>query len=280
MDDALLEVRVADVSTTGGAPEGGAQSSAGAGRTVARRSIDVDVLVRPAHLDRLFTVMHEHGWTTKYRFEDGSAFEHAATMAHPFLAPVDVHRHFPGIDSDPEAAFTRLWSDRHTVELAGTAVRCSVAHGPTPDPHPPRDARRPARPPGHPSELDGCRGGRSGCRSAARRRSRGGGRARGRDGPARRVLRGSRLRAVARPVDGREILGSDVGGEGEGGARPGAQRFGRPCTSSFPTRDAWRRRLGRPPTGREVTRAYWRRARRGGREVRLLAAGHDSPSPR
>src|SRR6188474_529338 len=50
---------------------------------VSRASIDADVLVRPAHVDRLFDVVHRHGWTTKYRFEDGSAFEHAATLVHP-----------------------------------------------------------------------------------------------------------------------------------------------------------------------------------------------------
>ncbi|MFC7489210.1 MULTISPECIES: nucleotidyltransferase family protein [unclassified Knoellia] len=84
-----------------------------------RRSIDADVLVRPAHVDTLLAAMHEHGWSTRYLFEDGSAFEHAATLGHPFLAPVDVHRSFPGIGGDAAAAFERLWADRHDTDIAG-----------------------------------------------------------------------------------------------------------------------------------------------------------------
>lgn len=89
-----------------------------------RQSIDADVLVRPAHVERLIAAMHEHGWTTQYRFEDGSAFEHASTLVHPFLAPVDVHRRFPGIDGDPSVAFDRLWADRGSTDLAG--MPCAV----------------------------------------------------------------------------------------------------------------------------------------------------------
>ena len=48
-----------------------------------------------------------------------SAFEHAATLVHPFLAPVDVHRQFPGMDANPTAAFERLWEERHAVPIAG-----------------------------------------------------------------------------------------------------------------------------------------------------------------
>jgi len=88
--------------------------------TVARYSVDADVLVRPAHVDRLFEVMHRHGWTTAYHFADGSAFEHAATLTHPVLSPADVHRRFPGIGIDAPTAFERLWAERHTVLIAGT----------------------------------------------------------------------------------------------------------------------------------------------------------------
>ncbi len=86
---------------------------------VPRRSVDADVLVRPSHVERLIEAMRRHGWTTKFRFEDGSAFEHAATMAHPYLAPMDVHRSFPGVGVQPEAAFDRLWRERHTIPIAG-----------------------------------------------------------------------------------------------------------------------------------------------------------------
>ena len=89
-----------------------------------RDSIDADVLVRPAHVDRLVAAMNDHGWSTQYQFEDGSAFEHAATLVHPFMASVDVHRRFPGMDRDAAATFERLWSDRHTSDIAG--VPCPV----------------------------------------------------------------------------------------------------------------------------------------------------------
>lgn len=112
VDESLLEVRKGS-----GAPMVGVPAP-----TVARQSADVDVLVRPAHVNRLLAEMHRHGWKTSYRFQDGSAFEHAATMTHPFLAPVDVHRRFPGIGAP--GAFERLWADRHTVLIAG--LPCSV----------------------------------------------------------------------------------------------------------------------------------------------------------
>ena len=86
---------------------------------VPRHSVDADVLVRPSHVERLIDAMQRHHWTTLYRFEDGSAFEHATTMTHPFLALVDVHRRFPGIGGDAEAAFDRLWSDRHSTTIGG-----------------------------------------------------------------------------------------------------------------------------------------------------------------
>lgn len=89
-----------------------------------RQSIDADVLVRPEHVQRLLDAMHAHGWTTQYRFEDGSAFEHASTLVHPFLAPVDVHRRFPGFSARAETAFDRLWTDRYAVPLAG--MTCQV----------------------------------------------------------------------------------------------------------------------------------------------------------
>ena len=88
-------------------------------QSVPRDSIDADVLVRPGHLDALVDAMRHHGWSTAYRFQDGSPFEHASTMHHAVLAPIDVHRAFPGIGVDPEVAFERLWADRHETAIAG-----------------------------------------------------------------------------------------------------------------------------------------------------------------
>lgn len=109
VDDSLLQRGLSGASPTLGEFAG----------PMPRHSVDADVLVRPDHVDLLFEVMHRHGWTTAYRFEDGSAFEHAATLVHPFLAPVDVHRRFPGIDRHPDASFERLWASRRTIAIAG-----------------------------------------------------------------------------------------------------------------------------------------------------------------
>jgi hypothetical protein len=109
VDESLLDVEVTDPSDVLDPVRA----------VVPRLSIDADVLVRPSHVDTLFDVMHRHGWTMKYRFEDGSAFEHAATMEHPFLAPVDVHRRFPGVGLEPEPAFQAMWDERQSTLLGG-----------------------------------------------------------------------------------------------------------------------------------------------------------------
>ncbi|KGN34704.1 2-nitropropane dioxygenase [Knoellia sinensis KCTC 19936] len=87
-----------------------------------RGSVDADVLVRPSHVQRLERALAMHGWTVLYEFEDGSPFEHAATLARQGLANADLHRYFPGVEGDPEKAFERLWASRRTVVLAGRDV--------------------------------------------------------------------------------------------------------------------------------------------------------------
>lgn len=94
-------------------------SGASIRRSVARPSIDIDVLVRPSHVDRLFAAMAAHRWVMAYRFEDGSAFEHASTWLREGLAAADVHRTFPGFGIDHEAAFDRLWADRQPMDIGG-----------------------------------------------------------------------------------------------------------------------------------------------------------------
>lgn len=86
---------------------------------VPRNSVDADILVRPSHVPRLFEAMTQHGWRMVYDFADGSAFEHASTWQHDTLEHVDVHRRFPGIGLDPEAAFDVLWDQRAVMVLAG-----------------------------------------------------------------------------------------------------------------------------------------------------------------
>ncbi|MBB1494612.1 nucleotidyltransferase family protein [Propioniciclava sp. MC1595] len=90
-------------------------------RRVPRNSVDADVLVRPSHVKRFFAAMAAHRWTMVYRFEDGSAFEHASTWIRPGVCHADVHRTFPGIGLDREQAFDLLWASRHTTVMAGQA---------------------------------------------------------------------------------------------------------------------------------------------------------------
>ena len=89
-----------------------------------RRSTDVDVLVRPDHVDRLLDAVTEAGFLIASRFRTGSPFEHATTLTHPVWGHLDVHRLFPGIGLDPGPAFDRLWARRASREIGG--VRCSV----------------------------------------------------------------------------------------------------------------------------------------------------------
>lgn len=88
-------------------------------RPVPRQSSDADIVVRPAHIPAMFEAMAAHGWAMAYRFEDGSAFEHASTWRRPGLSWADVHRSFPGIGLDADRAFERLWADRGTATIAG-----------------------------------------------------------------------------------------------------------------------------------------------------------------
>jgi len=85
---------------------------------------DVDVLVRPADVDRLDQAMRQHGWRLYSTFEYGSPFGHAQTYLHDAWGYIDVHRFFPGIRVAPERAFNLFWSDRHEREIAG--VGCQV----------------------------------------------------------------------------------------------------------------------------------------------------------
>lgn len=81
-------------------------------------SIDADVLVRPAHLDRFIGALESRGWWRAVGFEEGSPFEHAANYRHPAWAWADLHRFIPGVRLEPEDAFDRLWRERVTVEIA------------------------------------------------------------------------------------------------------------------------------------------------------------------
>lgn len=86
---------------------------------VPRESVDADVWVSPSDIDTFLAAMADHGWVVEVEFEDGSAFEHAATLGHPVLGHIDVHRSFPGIELDRQQAFDLLWKDRAVAGIAG-----------------------------------------------------------------------------------------------------------------------------------------------------------------
>jgi hypothetical protein len=79
---------------------------------------DVDVIVRPEHLDRLMAALDRHGWRTETTFEAGSAFDHAANLFHPSWGLLDVHRLYPGMEADPSGAFSVLWEGRWRHDIA------------------------------------------------------------------------------------------------------------------------------------------------------------------
>lgn len=74
-------------------------------RTTRRHSTDADVLVRPNDAGRLLDELTRHQWRIVTDFGSGSAFYHAASLWHPYLGYVDVHRNYPGFTVDPELAF-------------------------------------------------------------------------------------------------------------------------------------------------------------------------------
>ncbi|WP_353827019.1 nucleotidyltransferase family protein [Agromyces sp. SYSU T0242] len=82
---------------------------------------DVDVLVRPDHVDRIDAALRTHGWELYSTFEHGSPFGHAQTYLHHAWGFIDIHRYFPGIRLAPEAAFDLFWADRRQVEIGGVA---------------------------------------------------------------------------------------------------------------------------------------------------------------
>lgn len=89
-----------------------------------REGTDADVLLRASEAPAFVEALAQSGWRLRSRFENSSAFEHSATLWHDLWGYVDVHRLFPGIGIDPDAAFERLWSD-HTETLIAE-VRCPV----------------------------------------------------------------------------------------------------------------------------------------------------------
>lgn len=89
-----------------------------------RASMDVDLLVRPRHIDRLRAALREHGWEQTGRFATSSPFEHAQNWRHRTLGHLDLHRLIPGIGLPAEEAFETFWRARRSTRLA--RVECAV----------------------------------------------------------------------------------------------------------------------------------------------------------
>lgn len=83
-----------------------------------RSSTDVDLLVRPEHLNRLIDAAVQDGWEILAHFETGSIFEHAMTLYHGSWGLVDIHRYFPGIGDTRGSAFEALWQQRRARLIA------------------------------------------------------------------------------------------------------------------------------------------------------------------
>lgn len=81
-------------------------------------STDADILVRPAHVAALERALRAHGWVRQTTFAQGSAWHHAATWWHAAYGYLDVHRRWPGVGRDPEAAFESWWRDRQEFLIA------------------------------------------------------------------------------------------------------------------------------------------------------------------
>ncbi len=86
-----------------------------------RVGTDVDVVVRPEHLDRYLEALRTAGWRHAIGFEEGSPFGHAATLTHEHWGYLDLHRAYPGFTVSPSEAFEILWQERDLTDIAGFA---------------------------------------------------------------------------------------------------------------------------------------------------------------
>lgn len=83
-----------------------------------RTSTDVDILVRPSHLDLFIKSIKTAGWEILTTFESGSDYHHAMTIYHPTWGLADIHREFPGLGQDAALTFERLWKQRRMKVIA------------------------------------------------------------------------------------------------------------------------------------------------------------------
>lgn len=89
-------------------------------------SSDVDVLVEPAGFDRLCHEILSRGWRERPAPLIGKLTSvHSRTLLHDrWPCDIDVHRHYPGMLTEPASAFDALWAQRDRLMLAHSA--CAV----------------------------------------------------------------------------------------------------------------------------------------------------------
>lgn len=88
-----------------------------------RPGTDVDVLVRPRHVRALDRSVRQAGWRLYSSFAYGSPFGHAQTYVHESWGYLDVHRFFPGVRLDADAAFDVLARDGDEIDEVGMSCR-------------------------------------------------------------------------------------------------------------------------------------------------------------
>jgi len=103
-------------------------AASASGLRAPRTSSDVDVLVEPPSFRAFCDALTARGWS-QYRaaehrsapklFEDrvGATFSHAH-----WPATIDAHGNFPGLLTEPQAAFDALWERRTSTSVAGIPV--------------------------------------------------------------------------------------------------------------------------------------------------------------
>ncbi|WP_435199862.1 glycosyltransferase [Janibacter sp. GS2] len=89
-----------------------------------RSTSDVDVLVRPEHVEGLVRACTDNGYHVIGRFATSSPFEHATTLWHTAWGYLDVHRLYPGIGLSPGDAFAELWRTRGSRTIATVDCPC------------------------------------------------------------------------------------------------------------------------------------------------------------
>jgi hypothetical protein len=100
-----------------------------------RGYVDIDVLVRPDHLDRAASALNELGYrniTELHGIDDVGRAVPSDTWLPPAQAAgydVDVHRWLPGTEAPPDTAWDALWQQRTTIEVADRQVPVLARQG-------------------------------------------------------------------------------------------------------------------------------------------------------